>query len=229
MKWTIWISILLLCLTGIGEVQAQNDPVLAGMIAVYTEKAEKELKNQENGHADADHRTYLDKMKKMQATTDLQREFNNYLNSFRSIVCYAAQTYGFYYEVSRLTDNMGDFTKQLKRSPANTLAVALSTQRNKIYRELMMNSVEIVNDIRTACLSENKMTEKERMEIVFGIRPKLKTMNTKLQRLTKAVKYTTMGDIWREIDEGAHPEADKRSIVDAAKRRWRQIGKNVRP
>ena len=47
MKWTIWISILLLCLTGIGEVQAQNDPVLAGMIAAYTEKAEKELKNQE--------------------------------------------------------------------------------------------------------------------------------------------------------------------------------------
>ena len=30
--------------TGIGEVQAQNDPVLAGMIAVYTEKAEKELR-----------------------------------------------------------------------------------------------------------------------------------------------------------------------------------------
>ena len=56
MKWTIWISILLLCLTGIGEVQAQNDPVLAGMIAVYTEKAESG-----KGHADADHRTYLDK------------------------------------------------------------------------------------------------------------------------------------------------------------------------
>lgn len=159
MKWTIWINILLLCLTGIGEVQAQNDPVLAGMIAVYTEKAEKELKNQEKvmlmqttGH--------IWTKEEVQATTDLQREFNNYLNSFRSIVCYAAQTYGFYYEVSRLTDNMGDFTKQLKRSPANTLAVALSTQRNKIYRELMMNSVEIVNDIRTACLSENKMTEK---------------------------------------------------------------------
>lgn len=125
MKWTIWISILLLCLTGIGEVQAQNDPVLAGMIAVYTEKAEKELKNQEKvmlmqttGH--------IWTKEEVQATTDLQREFNNYLNSFRSIVCYAAQTYGFYYEVSRLTDNMGDFTKQLKRSPANTLAVALS-------------------------------------------------------------------------------------------------------
>ena len=123
MKWTIWISILLLCLTGIGEVQAQNDPVLAGMIAAYTEKAEKELKNQEKvmlmqttGH--------IWTKEEVQATTDLQREFNNYLNSFRSIVCYAAQTYGFYYEVSRLTDNMGDFTKQLGRHSTNALAVA---------------------------------------------------------------------------------------------------------
>ena len=223
MKRTIWISLLLLCF-GIGKVRAQNDPVLAGMILLYTEKAEKELKNQEKvmlmqttGHI------------WLKATTDLQREFNNYLDSFRSIVCYAAQTYGFYYEVSRLTDNMGDFTKQLGPSPANALAVALSAQRNRIYRELIMNSVEVVNDIRTACLSDNKMTEKERMEIVFGIRPKLKTMNTKLQRLTKAVKYTTLGDVWHEIDEGARPAADKRGIVDAAKRRWRQIGKNVRP
>ena len=117
----------------------------------------------------------------------------------------------------------------MSRNSSHALAVALSTQRNRIYRELIMNSVEIVNDIRMACLSDNKMTEKERMEIVFGIRPKLKMMNKKLQRLTKAVKYTTMGDIWREIDEGARPVAGKRDIVEAAKRRWRQIGRNVRP
>ena len=165
----------------------------------------------------------------MKATTDLQREFNSYLDSFRSIVCYAAQIYGFYHEISKLTDNMGDFTRQVSRNSSHALAVALSTQRNRIYRELIMNSVEIVNDIRMACLSDNKMTEKERMEIVFGIRPKLKMMNKKLQRLTKAVKYTTMGDIWREIDEGARPVAGKRDIVEAAKRRWRQIGRNVRP
>jgi len=227
MKRTIWIGILLTFI-GIGKVQAQNDPVLAGMILAYTDKARKELKSQERvmlmqttGH--------IWVKEEVEGTTDLQREFNNYLDSFRSIICYAAQTYGFYYEVSRLTDNMGDFTKQLGHSPANALAVALSAQRNRIYRELIMNSVEIVNDLRTACLSENKMTEKERMEIVFGIRPKLKGMNKKLQRLTKAVKYTTMGDIWREIDEDSHPAADKRDIVDAAKRRWRQIGRNVRP
>ena len=217
-------------LTGIciGKIQAQNDPVLAGMILLYTDKAQKELKNQEKvmmlqttGH--------IWTKEEVQATADLQREFNKYLDSFRSIVCYAAQIYGFYHELSRLTDNMEDFTRQVSRSTTNALAVALSTERNRIYRELMLGSVEIVNDIRMACLAENKMTERERMEIVFGIRPKLKLMNTKLQRLTKAVKYTTMSDIWYEIDEGARPVADKRDIVEAAKRRWKQIGKNVRP
>lgn len=217
-------------LTGIciGKIQAQNDPVLAGMILLYTDKAQKELKNQEKvmmlqttGH--------IWTKEEVQATADLQREFNKYLDSFRSIVCYAAQIYGFYHGISRLTDNMEDFTRQVSRSTTNALAVALSTERNRIYRELMLGSVEIVNDIRMACLAENKMTERERMEIVFGIRPKLKLMNTKLQRLTKAVKYTTMSDIWYEIDEGARPVADKRDIVEAAKRRWKQIGKNVRP
>ena len=206
-------------LTGIciGKIQAQNDPVLAGMILLYTDKAQKELKNQEKvmmlqttGH--------IWTKEEVQATADLQREFNKYLDSFRSIVCYAAQIYGFYHEISRLTDNMEDFTRQVSRSTTNALAVALSTERNRIYRELMLGSVEIVNDIRMACLAENKMTERERMEIVFGIRPKLKLMNTKLQRLTKAVKYTTMSDIWYEIDEGARPVADKRDIVEAGSR-----------
>ena len=65
--------------------------------------------------------------------------------------------------------------------------------------------------------------------MVLGSRPKLNMINKKLHGLTKAVKNTTMGDIWREIDEGARPAADKRDIVEAAKRRWRQIGRNVRP
>lgn len=218
---------LLLC-RGLSKIRAQNDPVLASMILQYTEKAEKELQNQKKvmlmqttGH--------IWTKEEVEATTNLQREFNNYLDSFRSIVSYAAQIYGFYHEVSKLTDNMGDFTRQLARDSPNAVAVALSSRRNAIYRELILNSVEIVNDIRSACISDNKMTEKERTEIVFGIRPKLRIMNQKLQRLTKAVKYTTLGDIWLEIDESAQPMADKRDIVEAAKRRWKQAGKNVRP
>lgn len=188
------------------KVHAQLDPTLTGMVLIYTEKAKKTLKNQEKvmllqttGH--------IWTKEEVKAVTDLQREFNDYLDSFRSVVSYAAQIYGFYHEITHLTENMGEFTGQLKNSPTNALAVALSTNRNKIYRELTYNSIEIINDIRTVCLSDNKMTEKERMEIVFGIRPKLQLMNKKLQRLSIAVKYTSMGDIWGRNQRRGTPES----------------------
>lgn len=222
MRRTIFITILLMCM-GI-KVHAQLDPTLTGMVLIYTEKAKKTLKNQEKvmllqttGH--------IWTKEEVKAVTDLQREFNDYLDSFRSVVSYAAQIYGFYHEITHLTENMGEFTGQLKNSPTNALAVALSTNRNKIYRELTYNSIEIINDIRTVCLSDNKMTEKERMEIVFGIRPKLQLMNKKLQRLSIAVKYTTMGDIWAEISEEARPKANKVEIARSAIRRWKRSGK----
>ena len=206
------------------KVHAQLDPTLTGMVLIYTEKAKKTLKNQEKvmllqttGH--------IWTKEEVEAVTDLQREFNDYLDSFRSVVSYAAQIYGFYHEITHLTENMGEFTGQLKNSQTNALAVALSTNRNKIYRELIYNSIEIINDIRTVCLSDNKMTEKERMEIVFGIRPKLQLMNKKLQRLSIAVKYTSMGDIWAEISEEARPKANKVEIARSAIRRWKRSGK----
>ena len=225
MKRVILVMMLLL---SINSIKAQNDPVLAGMILLHTEKAEKTLKNQElammmqtTGH--------LWTKEEVEATADLQREFNTYLDSFRSILCYAAQIYGFYHEITLLTENMGGLIQQLEKNTTNALAVALSTNRNKIYREVILNSVEIVNDIRTVCLSKNKMTEQQRLEIVFNIRPKLQVMNKKLKRLTIAVKYTSMNDVWLEISEGTRPMADKTQIIEDAKRRWKQIGRNVRP
>lgn len=102
MKYIISIAIFMF-VSSFAGVQAQNDPTLAGMILMYTNKAEKELKNQEKvmllqsiGH--------IWTKEEVEATTDLQREFNNYLDSFRSIVSYAAQIYGFYHEVGQLVD-----------------------------------------------------------------------------------------------------------------------------
>lgn len=222
MRRAIFIIITLLCI-GV-KVHAQIDPTLAGMVLIYTEKSKKTLKNQEKimllqttGH--------IWTKEEVEAVTDLQREFNDYLDSFRSVISYAAQIYGFYHEITHLTENMGEFTWQLRKSPANAVAVALSTNRNKIYRELIYNSMEIVNDIRTVCLSDNKMTEKQRMEIVFGIRPKLQLMNKKLRRLTMAVKYSSMGDVWAEITEREQPKANKAEIARSAMKRWKRSGK----
>ena len=206
------------------KASAQIDPTLAGMILLYDDKAKKALKSQESamllmttGH--------IWTREKVDATTDLQRKYNEYLDRFNDIIVYAAQIYGFYHEVGKLTENFGQLTKQLRQSPTNALAVALTPKRNTIYRELIMTSVDIVNDIRQVCLSDIKMTEKQRVEIVFGIRPKLKLMNRKLSRLARAVKYTSLNDVWLELDNKARDPVDKGRITDAAFRRWRQNGR----
>lgn len=54
------IICLAMTLLSFGKVQAQNDPVLTGMIYAYTDKAEKEPEEPGKGDADADHRAYLD-------------------------------------------------------------------------------------------------------------------------------------------------------------------------
>lgn len=221
--------LILLAVMAILPMSAQTDPVLSGMILAYKEKAENTLKSQESamlmmttGH--------IWTREEVDATTDLQRKYNEYLDRFNDIVVYAAQIYGFYHEVGRLTENFGQLSRQLRSSPTNALAVALTPKHNTIYRELIMTSVDIVNDIRQVCLSDIKMTEKERIEIVFGIRPKLKLMNRKLSRLARAIKYTSLNDVWLELDNRARHPLDKGSITDAAFRRWRQNGRvNINP
>ena len=211
------------CKQGFLHAQGQ-DPVLAGMIMAYTDKAKKELKQQEammlmetTGH--------IWIKDEVEGTTSLQKEFNSYLDQFHSIIAYAAQVYGFYHEIDKMINNLGSFSDQLRAHPSNALAVALSSNRNKIYRDIIMNSLDIVNDVRQVCLSDSKMTEKERIEVILGIRPKLRLMNQKLRRLTRAIKYTSLADVWAEIDYNAREGADKLSVSRQCMERWKRNGK----
>lgn len=224
MRRLIVCLIILMCIPHNRLLAQGEDPVLAGMILLYTDKAKKELKQQESMML-LESTGHIWIRDEMQGTTDLQREFNDYLDSFHSIICMAAQIYGFYHEIDRMADNLSGLSKQLSAHPGNAVAVALSSNRNKIYREIILNSVDIVNDIRQVCLSDAKMTEKERIEIVFGIRPKLKLMNRKLVRLIKAVKYTSFADVWAEIDYHVREGADKKDIARQCMERWRRNGR----
>ena len=210
------------------NTSAQIDPTLAGMIALYTDQAQSQLENQQKVMA-LQTTGHIWTREEVQGTTNLQKEFNDYLDSFRSVLGYAAQIYGFYHEVSCLVGNLDEFSDILRKYPSNSLAVALSQKRGSIYSDVVLHSVEIVNDVRSACLSDYKMTEKERMEIVFAIRPKLKRLNKDIRRLSRAVKYTSLGDIWLDIEENAYSKAYKPGITEKAHRRWRQIGNTIRP
>lgn len=217
-----------LMLVSPSRTSAQSDPVLSGMILVYDLNMTKQLKNQEavmllqtTGH--------IWNREEIEQTKDLQAEFNNYLNSFSTVIAYAAQIYGMYYETDRLVANLKELKGQLERNPQGAVAVALSSKRNAIYRDIITGAADIVNDIRLVCLSDIKMTEKERLETVLGIRPKFKKMNTKLKRLSRAVRYTSINDIWAELNGTySYSQADVGSIAAACMERWKMNGKRFK-
>lgn len=222
------IIMILLSLSIVRATAQSMDPTLAAMVLLYTEKAENTLESQKKAMLlETTGHIWIEE--EVDDTYKLHKEFNEYLDSFRGIIVYAAQIYGFYHEVQNLADNLQGFSTQISNSPSNAVAVALSANRNKMYREIILQSVEIVNDVRTICLSDIKMTEKERINVLLGIRPKLKIMNQKLIRLTRAIKYTSMGDVWNEITDRQPVKADKNNISRSAFQRWKSIGKNVRP
>ena len=67
------------------------------------------------------------------------------------------------------------------------------------------------------------MTEKDRMDILTGIRPKLRLMNKQLRALNMAIRYTTFLDVWNEITDRAsiYEGVDKKAIIERCMRDWK--------
>ena len=153
------------------------------------------------------------------ATKDLQKQFDDYLSTFRTTISYAAQAYGFYFEVNRLCEHMGSLSKQISEAPANAIAVALHKKRNDIYISILTKSMGIINAIREVCL-DKKMTEQQRISLVFSIRPQLKAMNHQLAMLTKLVRSTTMGLVWHNTTHcrtgRARPDSSRSALTPGA-------------
>ena len=161
-------------------------------------------------------------------TKEYQRQFDEYLNSFRSVISYAAQAYGFYHEVKRLVDNMARLNKEIGDAPSNAVAVALHNKRNDIYFDIMLRVTGIVNTIREVCIGK-KMTEKDRIELVFSVRPQLQQLNDRLAKLASLVRYTTMAQVWHGIEGKAIPHRDgKAAIIEESLEDWIYSGKSVK-
>ena len=146
---TIVLPILLGLLVWMNPTRsyAQIDPVLTGMIIDYTNKAKSQYNSQLKTMAtETEGHVWL--KQEVESTANYQKQFDNYLNSFRSIISYAAQTYGFYYEINHLCENMNKLSAQIGNAPTNAVAVALHNKRNDIYVSIINKSVGIVNTIR---------------------------------------------------------------------------------
>jgi len=229
MKKSLFV-ILLLCLPWLlpSPVHAQLDPTLTAMILEYTQKAKSQYNTQlETMAVETEGHVWL--KQEVEATKNYQQQFDRYISTFRGIISYAAQVYGFYYEINHLTENMGRLSHQIGETPVNAVAVALHRNRNDIYVDIINRSVGIVNTIRQVCI-DTKMTEKQRIELVFSIRPQLQQMNRKLAMLTKLIRCTTMAQVWYEIEYQSLPHREgKAGIVEECLGAWRVNGRSVKP
>ena len=230
MKRYIYISLLTAVLTIVCSLPTYGlwgeDPVRAAMIDQFSKQAKKTLEAQtraqllmSTGHKWME--TEID------ATTNFQREFNNYLDKFHDVLSIAAEIYGIYYEVTQITKNVSDLNDVVSSHPANALAVAFHSRRNVVYRNIIINGINIVMDIKTLCFENAKMTEKEKNEMLVNIRPKLRQMNRQLRALNLAIRYTTFLDVWNEITDRAraYEGVDKKAIIERCMRDWKNNAK----
>lgn len=219
-----FLTCLFLSLSIIAKGQSISvDGALPGMILGFTNAAKNQYKSQMK-IMDLQTTGHIWLKNEVDAATEYQRQFDQYLTVFRSILGYAAQVYGFYYEIDHLSKNMGKLVDQIGEEPANAIAVALHNKRNDIYIDLINESVSIINNIRQVCI-DKKMTQQQRIELVFSIRPRLQKINRKLLYLVKLVKHTNLAMVWYEIEHGSLPHREgKLGIVEESFQRWKLNG-----
>lgn len=218
------IFIFLLACLIIGKVYGQGvyiDEERALTVLAFTNQSKKTLNAQQRAQLVISG-MHIFMKEEIEATTDFQREFNEYLDQFNEVIQIAAEVYGLYHEVSQVAKNVKELNSIVSDTPANALAVAFSSKRNKIYTDLVMTSLDIAKDIHKVCFSGAKMTEKERIKIILGMRPKLKKTNYQLRRMAMFIKYTTFLDVWNEIlDKHYFKPANRQEIILRCQQRWK--------
>ena len=166
----------------------------------------------------------------IEATTEFQKQFNDYLDAFHNILSIAAEIYGVYYEVTKTSKHVRNLAEVVSSSPSNVLAVACSARRNVVYTNLIKSSLDIFMDIRKVCIESSKMTEQEKNKVISAIRPKLRKINHQLGQLTLALRYTSFLDVWNEIAHRSPrmSRETKTEIITRCRREWWDNAKSVR-
>ena len=222
---TLFFTIFLVPLT----LSAGIDPGRVAAIELASDQAKKTIEAQEKaqllmttGHA------WI--KEEVEATTDFQREFNDYLDKFHDVLSIAAEIYGVYYEVTKTSKHVRNLAEVVSSSPSNVLAVAFSARRNVVYTNLIKSSLDIFMDIRKVCIESSKMTEQEKNKVISAIRPKLRKINHQLGQLTLALRYTSFLDVWNEISHRS-PKISREAkieIIKRSRREWWDNAKSVR-
>lgn len=165
----------------------------------------------------------------VEGNVSFQREFNEYLSNFHDLVSTLAEFYGVYYELNLTSKHISEFARLTADTPTNTLAVGLSSNRNKVYRQLFFIMGGIGTDVAKLWSNKYKMTEQEVSQMITEIRKKLRTFNQLMNRLNLSIQYTSMTDVWNEIFlRVEHHDKTKRNVIlDNCMNTWKNCARNA--
>lgn len=207
---------------------AQPDGALAWRVSVNNNKVSRANKAQTVviGSEAAGRNVHDAALKKIYG---YQEEFHDYITTFNDILAYAAETYGFYSETQYLIKNINDLNKELKKNPSNAVALALSGRKNIIYTSVYKTGASIIANLNSACIGvdgkKNKLTEEERLNLLFDIRPKLRILNDKIETMRILIHHTNLQDLWYEITHRKPDKRSKKEVAEYCLGVWKNKGK----
>lgn len=111
--------------------------------------------------------------------------------------------------------------------PTSPLAVAASARQSRMKTELIGQCASIVNDVRK--VFDRSATEKERNEVMSGIRPRLRNINRNLHQLNFALRCASLTDLWYEIlgKAKSYERRDRYEIIEGCMEQWRESAHNI--
>ena len=198
------LMILFLVLTVPKNALAGIDPARAAAIDVASELEKKAL--------DAQYKVQL-----LQSST------------FNSLLAYAAEIYGIYYDLNSLVGTVGWLNREMGNHPENAFAVALSTRKGNIYMRVFKTGTSVALDIKQFVISDKgKATEAQRLKVLETIRPKLRQLDKELKILCKYIRYTSIEDLWHEISGRHYTPASRKEVALICHQGWMLSAKTAK-
>ena len=218
----IILMILLAVLPIVHCSAVESNPTLAARILLAKNNFEKALQNQRNrqlmvgeGHVFVG--------REVQALNELQREYNDYLDTFHDAVSTAAELYGTFLEIKRTVKLSKQVTSIISDAPSNAIAVLLRPNSSGLYGSVIQTSLGAAQDIYNACISKKKLTAQDRNKMLTDARTKIKKVNSDLTKLVVVLRYTTFEDIWYSVRTRAKymDRERKHAVIERCYDNWK--------
>lgn len=150
---------------------------------------------------------------------DLQREFNKYLMQMHDQLVIAAQLYGTFYEFSQLAKHLKEIAEIVQECPENVLANAFKDDKRQVVTAIVTSTTDLIFDIKKTIVDKTRMSGRERVQTLDGMRRKVKDINRNLKKIERNIRYYNLFDLWNDIRNREYLKRKKTNVEIAIEAR----------